>query len=276
MEVPMRSLAILAAAVLLPTVLLAQPARQSDAILDALRMQQLLQVMQQEAVAASTDMAAQMVPEPGVAAFRTRVTAINDPDRLVEAMAEDFSEELSPEDIDAILTFLNSEQGSRIVGLELSAREALLDPDIEAMSTDMLDERRAAADPRLGMIERFVEVNDLVDANVIGAMNANAAFLRGMGDGGDMTAPDDAEIAARVWSQESEIRASTEDWVYSFLLLAYQPLSDADLSAYIAFSESPAGQALNRALFSAFDNVFVMTSRETGEALARTIWAQDI
>lgn len=270
----MRLTVLTLALIALPTALLAQASRASDAVLDALRVGELLGIMQQEAVSAGAEMAAEMLPAGAVAGFERRVEAINDPDRLSAIMAEDFSEELDGAQVAPIMEFLSSEQGGRIVGLELSARHALLDPDIEAMSADMLAERRAAGDPRLDLIRDFVEVNDLVDANVIGAMNANAAFLRGMGaaDGG----ADDSEIIAQVWSQEPQIRADTEDWVYSFLLMAYAPLSDADLAAYIAFSESAPGQALNQALFSAFDTIFVLTSRETGEALAQSLSAQDI
>ena len=33
----------------------------------------------------------------------------------------------------------------------------------------------------------------------------------------------------------------TAEWLYPFLMLAYQPLSDQDLDQYIAFSEHPGG-----------------------------------
>ena len=48
----------------------------------------------------------------------------------------------------------------------------------------------------------------------------------------------------------------TEDWLYPFMSLAYQPLTDAELQAYLAFSETAGGQRLNAAVFAAFDVVF--------------------
>ena len=66
-----------------------------------------------------------------------------------------------------------------------------------------------------------------------------------------------------------EIRRTTTEWVMSFLLLAYQPLSDADLETYIAFSQTPAGQDMNRAVFNAFDQMFIDISRSLGVASSR-------
>ena len=53
-------------------------------------------------------------------------------------------------------------------------------------------------------------------------------------------------------------------------------LSKAELDAYIAYSESPAGQQLNAALFAAFDGVFTPVSKALGLAVARELQGQDI
>jgi hypothetical protein len=53
-------------------------------------------------------------------------------------------------------------------------------------------------------------------------------------------------------------------------------LSDEDLTAYIAFSASPAGQQLNAALFAAFDDVFTPISKALGLAVAKQMQGQDI
>ena len=129
-----------------------------------------------------------------------------------------------------------------MIGLELSARRALLDPDVEAASQDRVTRMGDAGDPRIALIGRFVEANDLVESNVMGALNASYAFYTGLNEGGalgDEMAED--EILSDVWAQEPDVRTETGDWVYSFLVLAYQPLSDADLEAYIGFSRTAAG-----------------------------------
>ena len=130
---------------------------------------------------------------------------------------------------------------------------------------------------RAGRIEAFVEVNDLVDENVEGALNANLAFLRGLDDGGAFPEPmPEDELLAQVWASEPEVRAEMEGWLGGFLSLAYEPLEDEALDAYIAFSESPEGQALNRALFDGFDAMYRGLSGELGRATAAQIAGQDI
>lgn len=170
--------------------------------------------------------------------------------------------------------FLTSERGARIIELELSARRALLDQTVEELSQQRLQELEAVEAPLLERVTRFVEANDLIDANVVGAMNANVAFLQGLQEG--TGAPVSGDIYGDVWAQEPEIRDTTRDWLLGYLTMAYAPLEAGDLEAYIDLSESPSGQAFNAAIFAAFDRMFVDTSRAMGEALGRMMAAEDI
>ncbi len=83
----------------------------------------------------------------------------------------------------------------------------------------------ATRDPRLDLLERFAEANDLVEENVAGALNSNLAFYRGMSEGGAFTGSEmtEEEMLSEVWSQEAEMRAETEGWLY--------PVPDAGLRA---------------------------------------------
>jgi hypothetical protein len=83
-------------------------------------------------------------------------------------------------------------------------------------------------------------------------------------------------MLSEVWAQEAQVRSDAEDWVYPFLALAHEPLSDDDLNAYIAYSETESGQILNGAMFAAFDVVFTGISEQLGAAAARLIMGQDI
>ena len=82
-------------------------------------------------------------------------------------------------------------------------------------------------------------------------------------------------MLAEVWG-ESDVRRDTTEWLFPFLMLAYQPLSDQELDAYIAFSTTPAGQKANRAVFAAFDAMFVQVSKELGQSAGRLMAGQDI
>jgi hypothetical protein len=173
--------------------------------------------------------------------------------------------------------FFESDLGRRVVTLEVSARRAMLDEAVDDAAKATMQSMMAKSDPRLALIRDFIEAGDLIEANVAGGLNANLGFYRGMVAGGAIAeATDEAAMLADVWGQEATIRHDTTEWLLSYLALAYQPLSDEDLVAYTAFSESPAGRSLNAALFAAFDAMFVDVSQELGHAAAVKMAGQDL
>ena len=192
-------------------------------------------------------------------------------------MARRFSEEMAGVDTAPLLAFLQSERGQRIIGLEVSAREALLDETVEQMSREAFDEMRAEDSPRMEALRAYIEANDLVESNIAGALNSNLAFYQGLSAGGALPLEMTEEDMLRdVWLQEPDIREETESWVWSYLAMAYRPLEDADIEAYTAMSQTPEGRALNRAIFAAFDELFTDISRDLGLAASRFMLSEDI
>jgi hypothetical protein len=103
------------------------------------------------------------------------------------------------------------------------------------------------------------------------------AFFRGLAESGVFEgALSEDEMLAQVWSQEDEVRAETESWLLSFGAVAYAPLSDEELRAYTQFSMTPEGVALNRALFAAFDAIFLKVSHDLGLAVGRRTAGTDL
>jgi len=267
---------ILSFLMLWPVAVTAQSARIQDEVLDVMQIETVFGIMQEEAIDAGVDLGASMMPGRDLSGWEATLTRLNAPVRVIPDFRDAFAEALSDRDGEQILAYLQSSLGRRIIDLELSARIALNAPDIEAAVLDRFETLETENPARAAALRRFIEVNDLVDANVRGAMAANAAFLTGMRDGADATGSARGDIIADVWAQEPEIRASTQDWLTAFVALAYRPLSDADLAAHIAFSETTAGQAMNDALFAAFGAIFADLSYETGASLARLIGSEDL
>jgi len=268
--------------VVLACLVLALPARAQssdrvDALMQALGMGELVAIMREEGMAYGDEIEAEMFPGRGGDRWDAAVARIYDGGRMAEELRSTLGRELSGTEFDPLIEFFTSEAGARIVSLELSARRALLDPEVEESSLERLEELQADDDPRLDLIERFVEANSLLEANVAGALNANYAFYTGLADGRafafEMT---EEQMLADVWGQEPEIRDETRDWLLSYLAMAYAPLSDGTLEDYIALSQTPQGAALNAALFAGFDVAFTRISRELGLAAAQFIAGQDI
>jgi hypothetical protein len=247
-----------------------------SALLDLPR---LAQVLHREGVDYGRTLEEEMFPGQGGLRWQAEVARIHAADRILAAFNDSLSRSLTGQEaaLAAAEAFYGSDLGRRAVGLELSAREAFLDEDVkEAAELAFLD--LAERDPeRLAALERFIAVNDLIETNVAGALNSNLAFMMGLEQGGAGGPPmTESDMLSDLWTQEEQIRADIESWVYPYLALAYQPLTVAEIEAYTDFTATAEGQRVNAALFTAFDEVFVAQSRELGRVTAGFLSGQDI
>ena len=251
-------------------------ADKADMLFQVLLLDDMVSVLRREGLDYGVTLQRDLFPEGGTG-WQGQVSVIYDQTRLAAEFKGSLRKEIPAEHLDDLLDFFTSELGRQVTQLELSAREALLDDALEQAADEMRDDMLADHPPRLDQLQRFIEVNDLTEANVASALNANLAFYQGLNRGGGFPDPlSEADILRDVWTQEPAIRKETGQWLLSFLGLAYQPLSAADLEAYIAFSETPAGQMLNRAQFAAFDALFADVSQRLGVAAAGHIAGEDL
>ncbi|PZX19875.1 uncharacterized protein DUF2059 [Palleronia aestuarii] len=258
----------------------AMPVASQDAVedlYDALRLDDVIAVMREEGLDYARDLETELFPGQGGRAWASVVEEIYGRAVMQDGISATFAAELDGAHVEPLLAFFASERGRRIVTLEIEARRALRNEALETAAEARAREMRAEGDPRIDRLDAFVDANDLVEENVVGALNSNYAFYQGLIDGGALgDAPAQDEIVADVWSQEPEIRADTIDWVYGYLALAYEPLDDDDLDIYIALSETPEGEALNDALFAAFDTMYADISRQLGQRAAGFMIGEDL
>ena len=264
---------ILALAALLPGPALADAGR----VAAALDMPRVLDVMRAEGLAYGESLDRDMLQGRGGADWQAEVSRIYDTGRLAGIVLPRLEAALDGHDTGAMVGFFEGALGRRIVELEITAREAFLDEAIEEAALLRLQDMIEDEDPLIDRIEAFIEAGDLIEANVAGGLNSSLAFWRGLGDGGFLTREmTEADILAEVWGQEPQIRADTGEWVWSYLALAYEPLTDAEMAAYVDFARSPAGRAMNRALFAAFDAMFADVSYRLGLGAARELAGEDL
>ncbi len=248
-----------------------------EALFAVLQVDAIIAVMREEGLSYGRTLEADLFPGAGGAAWAAKVDAVYDSQKMVSVFKDRLQRELQGADLTGMLGFFGSKAGLRVTALELSARRALLDDGVTETADQIRDEMLRTGGPRLESLRQFIEVNDLIEANVASALNANYAFYTGLVDGGafgfDLS---EQEIVADVWSQEDSIRFETEQWLLSYLGMAYQPLSNAEFAAYIDFSATPESQLLNRALFAAFDELFGTVSRELGLGAAGHMAGQEL
>ena len=248
-----------------------------DAVFDAIGMPEMIAIMSEEGIDYGEQIATDMFAGNVDPAWSGMVAAIYDPVKITARVKADLAMALQGADTDAIVGFFQTEPGRTIVTLEVSARRAFLDDAVEQTAKENAALAMMDDTPRHRQITAFIDANDLIETNVTAALNSNYAFYMGMLDGGAFPGEmSEQDVLTNVWASESDVRASTTEWVFAFLTLAYQPLSDTDLDAYIAFSQTPAGKDLNRAMFAAFDGVFNDNSRALGLAASRMMGQQEL
>lgn len=255
----------------------AQVAPRFDRLFAAMEIPKTVAIMRLEGLDYGASLQEDLFPDSGGAAWSKDVARIYDQDWMLAQVRSGMAAALESKDIAPITAFFEGELGRKIIELELSARSEMRLQEVEDESQRLYRDLVLEQDPRMDLLVDFVTSNDLVESNVTGAMNSNFAFYKSLAEGGafgfDLT---EAEMIEDVWGQEVEIRNESSDWIYGFLTLAYWPLTNEDIKAYIAFSDSEAGQDMNAALFEAFDAMFVAISSKLGTAAARYMSGSDI
>lgn len=270
----------LRAALLLSVLPLAATAQEApaEAVFEALQLTAMMDVLAAEGAASSEDLADSLFGGgPAPASWTETIDGIYDAQAMRESALDGLTASLEGEDTAAMLLFFEGEPGRDLIALELAAREALLDEAVEEAAREAAAVAVADESPRLALLRRYAEANDLVETNVVSALNTNLAYVEGLRMGGALDpATTEGDVLADVWAQEGQVRAEATEWLYSFLLMAYGPASDEDIEALIDFSATEPGRALNRAVFDAFDEVFEGISREMGQASARYMITEEL
>ncbi|WP_170439254.1 DUF2059 domain-containing protein [Ruegeria arenilitoris] len=249
-------------------------ADQVDRLTKAMHLSDVMQILRDEGVAQGRELDKSLLDGEGGSFFEAQVEDLYDKAWMQAKIHDALAGGMSEGQLEQAALFFESDLGRAVVSLENSARRTFSEEAIEEMAMAAYREAdRDAAYFRL--IDEYVEINDLVDRNVRGALQADYNFFRGLADGQGITG-DDGEMLAQLLAQGAQSEQQTREWLYSFLLFAYQPLSEAQLRENIAFSRTEAGQALNDALFAGLDTMFNELSYQLGVTVAQVLQASDL
>lgn len=268
-------LLMLVAALLAGAPASAQRAPAMDRLFAALRVTDTMAIMRREGIDYGAGLGREMMPDTDLRGWQMRIARLYDTARMQAVVEDGLTRELTEVDLTPLLAFFESPLGARIVGLELSAREAFIDPDIEAAAKARHAAMAADGAPIIGQIDTLIADSDLVGRNVSGALNSNLMLYRGLIDGGAWKMTED-EMLRDVWSQQEAVRRDGADWIGAYLLTAYRPLDADEIDRYIALWRTDAGRALNAALFAAFDHMYEEMSYLVGRSLAEHMRAQEL
>ncbi|WP_265500735.1 hypothetical protein [Paracoccus beibuensis] len=272
--------AVAQAPLLPPATLVEARVSPSDRVWQALDLQMIMPILRDEAVAEAADMEADGLIAGAGKPWAEAVADVHDVARLEGLFREGIAAALSaadPSAIDRGLAFQESGLGRRLLDLELAARRAMLDDEVEAQARDGFARALARGDLRAQQVLRLIDEADLVAPNVTGALNASLAFSRGFEEAGGFDMPlSEEQLLAETLAQRGQIEVETAEWLRSYLLLSYSSLSDAEMETFIRYASSREGRAVAQVLFGAFDRVLQRTSFELGLAAALRLQGREL
>ena len=242
---------------------------------ETLKLDEVIEIIHAEGLSYADSIEREMLPGGGGQLWDKSVASLYDAPAMRAQLETALGAEMNADQIAETVAFFETDQGQSILTLENAARAAMSDPDVEDLARQAYVDLRGDGDPRLDQIDEFVEVNDLIERNVAGALSSNYQFMRGLVDGGAFAMSED-DILADVYGQADDIRLDTEEWLYAFLLMAYQPLSDDAMEAYIAYSKTDGGRALNAALFEGFEDMYRGISYGLGIVTSQSMAGSDL
>ncbi len=245
-----------------------------DRLTGAMRLDEVVEVLREEGVSSGKKLDEGFLGGAGGAFFQAQIEDIYDPVWMTGQISESLSGMLTEQQLEQAATFFESDLGQVIVSLENSARRAMMDEAVTQMAQAAL--RDADRDGgRFLLIEEYIEVNDLIARNVQSTITSDYSFFRGMANG-QGTPPDEGHLLAELLAHKDEVERDTRDWLFSFLMLAYQPLDEAQIRGNIAFSRTDTGRALNDAIFDGIDKMYNEISYQLGITVGQVLGASEL
>lgn len=244
-------------------------------LVDVLKLNEAASILADEGIADAQSLNEDMLNGQGGPGWAAQVERIYAPALMVELVRAELGKALTGDPLEQVITFYASPLGTRIIDLENAARRAIQDPDIEGVARARYEAMQDSKDVQLEMVTDLITGGDMISRNVTSAMNSNYQFYRGLVEGQaiEMT---EKEILDDVSKDIEENTQDTTEWLSSYMLMAYSPLSEDELRTYVTFSDSAPGQALNSALFAGFGKAYEDISYALGRAVALNMTAEEL
>ena len=242
--------------------------------MDHLKVVELINIMRIEGADYADTLNTDMLNGQGGPVWAEQVNSIYNPQKMSEVVQSELGK-LSDSHLRQINQFYGSILGTKVIKLEMAGRRAMMQDDLMEIAQDAYQIALAENPETLDPIHTIDRVGDMVERNVTAALTANYRFYLGMVDGGAFVLTED-EMLAEAWGQEDEVRLDTTNWLMGYLMLSYQPLDDAETAILVDFVQTPAGRALNAAIFAGFGAMYADISYALGRAVALNMVGSDL
>ena len=238
-----------------------------DELYDALYLQKIIKTLHNEGIEHAIESGKVYLGQDYDAdSFENAVKKIYNLKMMDNFTRKGLIQKLSKEKAEVALKFFSKGLGARVALLETSARSAISYKEVEAAAVQMAKDAKNEDTARYSMLEQNIKDLELVELNMTGAFSAQYAFLSNLSALDEMPLGND-DIVTLLLESEEEMRQDIVDWLMGFTHMAYTPLSDEELKAYLTFLTSADGKALNLALFHIFNGLSIQTSGDLADVI---------
>jgi len=191
------------------------------------------------------------------------------PLRLSADISAELAGQLKPAAAQESLAWFQSELGRKITALEDTASKSASDSTAMEQAQELyqrLPPRRAER------YEKLAKASGVAESSAQLLINTSAGTAYGVASTtGAASPPNLDEIRDEYARNRAEM---TEALRIQFIVLfasAYQSLPETELDQYIAFVESPSGQAFHKAMAVAIDRAMVKATKEAGKQVGEAV-----
>jgi len=241
----------------------------------ALHMDEVVAVMRQEGLEEAETTAEMYLKNSVRNNFDSAVDALYAEASIKRQLLKGLRAALAKADAELALDFYRTSLGVLVGQLETTGRVAISNDAVEEMAISIAQDALQAKDERAEILQSAAEEMGLTEYNLSGAFAARFAFLSGLAEADELGINQD-QIIELIARDKDSLRAEIDKWVLGYVYMAYRPLSDTELSDYLAFQMSSIGKALNQALFESFNAVSIHNAGQLGKLLATALQARDL
>lgn len=202
-----------------------------------------------------------------LSAVGRRVANAFDAERMVGAVVQTLDKEMPAPALQAVNDWLLSPLGRKVIAAEVATTTLEGQKDMEAraaaLSKQFQGSRRAK---QFTDYDRSMRATDSALDAALAAQHALASTLASV-SGGDAAALQSMHDA--IDENRFMLRGLVSQQVFGTYLYAYRDLSDADMDAFVAFLNTPAGSAYTKALSQGLKLAMEQPVRELGSKALR-------
>ncbi|UZE95704.1 DUF2059 domain-containing protein [Alkalimarinus alittae] len=188
----------------------------------------------------------------------------------IAVIRKDLSEQLTEQELQTVLEWLDSPLGKKITEMEVGAMSSESFQDMQLQIMDLQKKYRGSEREKL--FERFNKSTNATEASLETAIAVQLTLASAMSASSTSPQmPSYEYLKKSIEDNRFMMRGVIGQQVYSNYLYTYQALTDQELKAYVDFTGSPAGNRYSLVVNESIKNVLLKPSEVIGTKMARDI-----